>query len=494
MKLDKRIYGWLILLGFLLTYLLLPSNNNSIDSWCFAGYVKQNENLFLPHHLLYNALGFVWVKALGFLGIDTLKLLIVLNSLFAVATLYILKLILSLLGLTDKRILVWIAFAGSSWAIMRYATENETYIVPLFFSLLGSFFFIKYLKQENRKYIFLSGFFAAIACLFHQVMFFWWLSLLVGVIFKKDIKSFLIFAFTAFIVPASYLLVISIYYNLPLTLASILHFTFSDYYSGAAEISLGINCFILTVISIIRSFFQVHGYIANLPKINAFYIISCLIALSLFVLGFIRINRVKWSLNKLNETSVWVHSLAILLQLIFAFLSNGNAEFIVMIPILLIIVLSQIIQNEVRIIGFIALSLFVWNVSVGLIPLNTNSLDSNRTISEYILQDKNSSKCLFILFNKPCVENRVKYFSGKYPKNVMSGTQYKNIEVLKTRILSAIEKDTVVLTDIYKRPKTISRENLLLGRNIETLFDGFSIQKRDSVKTLTGKYFISEIR
>ncbi|MHC1703413.1 MAG: hypothetical protein AB9846_05845 [Tenuifilaceae bacterium] len=492
---QSNISILLVSVFFSLIYLFLPSNNNSIDAWGFASYVKQGESLFLSHHLFYNVSGYLWVQLIGLVvNVDTLKLLIILNALFAAATLYILGITLKRLNVEVNRILVWVAFAGSSWGIMRYATENETYIIPLFFSLLGSYFFVKSLKESKVISFFFSGFFAALACLFHQIMFFWWLSLVIGIAFRKKFTPVVWFALPAFLVPISYILVLIFYYNQPISIETFLHFVFRDYYSGSADVSIGLGGFMLTGISIIRTFFQVHGYLAFLPQISFWFIAAGLVSVVLLTVGVFNIKGTTWTLIKLKEQTVWIHLVALILQLFFAFLSNGNAEFLVMIPILLVLILSQITQKEVRMIGFLSAGMLIWNISFGLIPLNNFSVDSNRFVSEKVLESQtNQKKSLFIVFNKPAVENRVKYYTGNYPKNVISGFQFNDIKSAQERIILALEGDTIVITDCINRPKTLSRETILIQTNANELFFGFETTMTDSVETLSGNYFLYRI-
>jgi len=457
--------------------------------------VKGGEGLFRSHHLFYNAIGFVWVGFVHqFINIDTLKLLILLNALFAAATLFILGKTLRLLGVEGKRLAIWIAFTGGSWAIMRYATENETYIIPLFFSMLGSYFFIKSLKANNPSNYFYSGLFAAIACLFHQIMFFWWISLLVGVAYRKKPKPLAWFTLPALIVPVSYVLVLVLSAKQPLTLEGLMRFVFRDYYSGAAGVSLGVSSMMFTAIGIVRSFFQVHGYFAILVRFSSLYIMGGVFAIGLLIAGFVGLKQVQWNFTRLKDLPVWVHLIAIILQLLFAFLSSGNVEFMVMIPILLAIVLSQMVQNEVRFFGFIVAGMVVWNLILGLIPLNRYSLDSNSRMSKNVLESQaNGTKQLFVLFNKPGVENRVKYYTGDYPLNVVSGIQYDSTAILKQRINIAIENDTIVFTDCIDRPTTLSRETIVIPKSGNDLFGGYNQRKVDSIQTLTGKYYLTAI-
>lgn len=477
---------------FFLLYLVFLTNNSSIDSWGYAAYISQGENLFLSHHLFYNAHGFLWVKLIGLaFSIDTLKLLIVVNALFAAATLYILGKTLQLLRVEAKKVVVWVAFAGGSWAIMRFATENENYIIPIFFSMLGSYFFFRSMKDNRMLMFFYSGLFASIACLFHQVMFFWWLSLLIGIAFNRKSKPIIWYAAPAIIVPLAYILVLVFYYSQPLSLDALMRFVFRDYYSGAAGVSTGLGGFIFFFISLFRTFFQVHGYIANLFHFSLLFYFGGLAAAILLLFSFIKLWKTRWNWVNVKEQVVWVHLLAITLQLLFALLSSGNTEFMVMIPMLLAIVLSQIAENEYRFIGLLATGMLVWNLSFGLIPLRFYELDNTNTLAAKVLAAQKENKPqLYILFNKPRVENEVKYNVGDYPKNIISGIQRDSLCTITSRIDDALAKNIPVLTDCINRPHTISRESLVVSNDYANLFAGYKYQKVDSVQTLTGKYFL----
>ena len=54
---------------------------------------------------------------------------------------------------------------------MRYVTEGETYIIPLFFSLMASY------GASRKQSAFGCSMLAALACLFHQIHVFWWMGL-----------------------------------------------------------------------------------------------------------------------------------------------------------------------------------------------------------------------------------------------------------------------------------------------------------------------------
>ena len=186
-----------------------------------------------------------------------------------------------------------------------------------------------------------------------------------------------------------------------------------------------------------------------------------------------------------------MHLLAILLQLFFALLSSGNAEFMVMIPLLLSVVLSQIMKNEIKFIGLITFAMFVWNLSFGLIPLKIYNLDNNRAIAAQVIKhQKESNQPLYVLFNRPRVENEVEYSLGFCPQNLITGIQYEAIDIIKERIDSALLKGVLVYTDCVNRPKTLSRETLTITNTFEEQFSEYTFKKADSINTLTGKYYL----
>ena len=336
MKLPKTLENITLLLFIaivFLFYVYLPTHNSTIDAYYYASCIKYGNELFLPHHLFYNWLGYIAFKFSSWLNlnIDPLAMMKFVNALFATGCLYIFYLILKKLNYLFSEILPAILIVGFSFGIWRFATENENYIIPIFLSLTGSLLFINFLKKQNNTSLFLSGFMASLACLFHQIHFFWWFGLLLGTIFiTRKFKYVLLFAIPALIVPVSYLLVIPLYYKMPLTYFNIIHFVFHDFYTGGVTTTIGLNNFYMTGISFIRTFFQVHGILIILIKNSWVYVIPILtlIGLSTYIL-FKNKNFVRRKVSS-NQSFIYVHLTIFILQLAFAFYSVGNAEFMVM--------------------------------------------------------------------------------------------------------------------------------------------------------------------
>ena len=90
--------------------------------------------------------------------------------------------------LTEKQVVIITCLSGLSFSVVRYATENETYIVPLFFALLASYNYLKFITTGRNRYALYAGIWAAISVLFHQTYIFWWLGLLIGFMIEKRKK------------------------------------------------------------------------------------------------------------------------------------------------------------------------------------------------------------------------------------------------------------------------------------------------------------------
>ncbi|MFY8035086.1 MAG: hypothetical protein ACOVMN_11245, partial [Flexibacteraceae bacterium] len=125
------------------------------------------------------------------------------------------------------------------------------------------------------------------------------------------------------------------------------------------------DTFLLWLIGIGRSFIQVHGYFAMLPGLDMkWYLAFTLLPLALLYLVW-----QLWVTKKnarVSPTNLgWILPS---LLLAFSFYSGGNAEFLVGLPIALLLWLQPTLEgNLLRNIG---LWILAWNVSLGLAPLN----------------------------------------------------------------------------------------------------------------------------
>lgn len=475
----------LVIVFFLLVYILGANTNSSLDAWAYAAQVSQGRDLFQPHHLLYNLLGYIWVSSINlFIAADTLILLKILNAIFAASGLFVLSKILAQINPQSTKNFWLVVLTGSSWGVMRFATENEAYIVPIFFALLGTYFFVTDNKPNN---IILSGFFVALSALFHQVMFFWWFGLLMSIVFRWKLKDFLLFSIPAIIVPLVYSVVV--YLNSEIfSISALLHFVFSDYYSGSAGIDFGWKAILLLFINLIRSFIQVHGYILNLGYIFWIFGLVCFL-----IIGFASIKLVfSFKSAKIREKKLlWVISLTMLLHIVFASLSGGNAEFLVMIPVLLAITLSFFDGISKYAIGFFASGIFFWNLIIGTIPLKFLRLDDSEMVVNHI--KNNEVKSVYILNNLPRIENELDYRQINSNHILIKSTALSS-QVFRDSLNSLLLKGLDVYTDSYMIPFTISRDRIVRGGDSEyRLLDQYEKVPIDSMSTITGKYLLVKV-
>lgn len=474
---NIQILGIFMIIG--LFYFLFPTNNSGIDAYAYAAQVKYSKDLFQPHHLLHNPLNFFILEILSFLNIriDPLLLGKVLNSLFAVSSGYVLYLILSFFNQGKTVNLLFVLIVCFSFNTWRFGTENEVYIEPVFFSLLGSYFFLKYIKSEHIKYVWLTGIFSATACLFHQIHFFWWFGLSIGWFFYKNyLRNVFIYFGLAAIVPLIYIAVIYYYLNQDVTFENALHFTLRDYFKGTADSNFSLKALIMIPISFIRSFIQVHPVILALIKSNWFF---CL-PLILFALILMYALKTKaFRIKKISSQYPGFHQghiIILILHLLFAVYAKGNVEFMVMIPFLAAILMVNRIKFTPAFLMCTVLILFIWNFSYGIFPNHYYKMNHDERFLNYMI--KNPEK-IYVLKN---YDTRSKYFylTGKDDnENLLIFEKLRIHEVD-----SLIQKNKSIITDVIDYPEILNRQKIMNGHED----DFFHTYSKDLIFQFPGFY------
>jgi hypothetical protein len=468
--------GWIAITLMGLLYILLPSVNHTGDSFYYANDIRSGNTLFLPHHLLYNALYFLLAKIVC--AANVIRFISLMNALFAIGCLCLMKEILSVFS--DKKTYVWtLIFLGSCFGFMRYATTGETYIVPLFFSLWAS------RTALFSKSVFLTGLIAAIACLFHQIHFFWWLGLLFFILAtskEKRFKAFILYGIASCIVPIAYWLV---FYFTENDSATIFDYILHDYvhYSGV-EFSIKAKTFLLTPISFIRTFYQVHGYM--LPLIQKFWFLAAFVLGSgaLAILGCFRLKHCSKATDICfrEKRFAQAHLIIFLLQLLFAFISDGNAEFMVMLPFALALFVFIRYRFQRFPMYTFALSVFIWNLSFGVVPYHFLELIPEPAISRYV---KSHSDEVYYLMDKHTVLMQLEY------ENPDESFCVYNIEPNNRLILdSLLQSNHSVISDILT-PRAASRASLVLSAS--DLVSDYHIQIQDTIPFDLGIVVLSRI-
>lgn len=482
---------------FLFLYLLFPTNNSSIDGWGYAEEIKNGYNLFRAHHLFYNIFGYILISAINFIGFhpDILAFMKITNAITGFFALIMLNSILKNLSFVFKNPdsvqinnNLWLFFVGSSFGFWRFTIENEVYIIPILLSLIATYYFISFLKENNNKYILYTSFFASLAPLFHQIHIFWWIAIFVGIaIHTKKWNNIFSFIAISLIIPTSYFLVILFIENQNLTLNNITNFILSEYISGNADTTLDYRNFLLSPISFIRSFYQVHGnillFLKHFPALYIFVTASLLLALkSLFYL-----KKIKVKPNRSNDILLIVTSLAFILHLLFAIFSHGNAEFMVVLIPLLVIIIEQLFTIPRKVLISIALSMFIWNMSLAIIPNNRLNFNNEIEVAKYIKENSNS---IYLLNEKNIVEN---IFYYKYGYSIEDSI-FQLSNKLDYQQLASFQNDSLTIySDAFSKNRPLSRATIINGFEIDNKIK--IVEKGNLViESFYGNYTLDKIK
>lgn len=480
---SRSPYYCFLILG--LVYLLFPTQNANIDSWYYAACVKHNHELINSHHLLYNLIGRGWYNFLSFFlnDIEAINALNRMNAIAATLILFVFYHILLLLSKETKQALWLSLFCGVSFGFMRYATDAETYILPLLFSLVSTYFFMR----ENMKYHLLwSALFSVIAILIHQLHLWWALAMAASLLLRKpfSLKSFLRFSLLFLLVP----LVYYVAYLGSGSGFSFWGFIIGEYGKGNAGLDISLKSLGLTFINLIRSFIQVHGQIFDIFRSNP-YIYSII---ATFLLGlkiyFLKTGKLRARISRLPTKSLFsgLFLLSFVFHLLFAFVSSGNAEFMVMLPFLLVLYLASKYSFSNSSVITLAILIFVWNMATAIIPTRISDLNRVDRQVEFTLQHPDD---YFVWKHKPLVENIITYKNG-------FGNQFAFIP-LTEESLSVIDlvvsNKANVYTDYCNPVTAFSRESFLTENGY--LLGHFRLIEKNTWENINGEnhiYLISK--
>ena len=357
----KKSIIWFLVIYTIIRLVFLPVQHTG-DGWGYACEIIKGD-LFSPHHILYKPLMYILYKALSVIqiNINPIQLFSTINILLGSFSLLVFYKILN----TFKpyfQLNFWLTFLlAFTFGFLRYSSENETYILPLFMSLMGTYYYFK--GHLNLAILFLS-----LAVLCHQIHVFWLIAFLLPQKNKTYNK----------LLPVSSIGSISIiyicyafYYNIPWY-----SLPFYDVHQGLVNVEPGIMNFIMTPISFIRTFFQIHGNVKDLMILHPLNFIFILMAI---ICGFIFLINVK-QIHQINIRIIQFFKrpkinfgnpifIAFILHLGFAFYSVGNAEFMVILPFLLIIwQYERITQLSLMFVHYMGMSLLIWNFTFFVIP------------------------------------------------------------------------------------------------------------------------------
>lgn len=467
----KRFPSVIVILGIFVLYTIFYSQNPSTDAWAYAYAAKSGVDLFSPHHLLYSAFGYVILKVFAFTHVEPIFLLQFFNTIFATLCLFVVRAMLRRIHKTEYFIISAVLFLGSSFGFLRFAIDNECYIIPLFFNLSALYFMQSFLMETKAYKTILMGIFLSLGCLFHQIVILTWICFAVALLFVEKKRYFLYFFLVSLSVPLVYW---SVNYSISqdASLYSLYSFVLHDYLTGYAEPPQIKTILLFAPISIVRSFVQIHGYMFDIIK--EYPVCSALVigtSLLFFVYGVTRFRAIKKRDFVLFHERRFVRLVwcLMILNLLFALLSNANAEFMILIPFVVILLLSYYFNN-IQFVFCFAVALLCWNTYFALLPYHKTDFNRDRNILEFV---HNNSDEVYILKSKPQIENMYNYYYGENTPKLIS------YDRLKKEDLQELE-NTCVYTDVLE-DKPVSRASMLGEEHKEKSF-GYCFEIQDSTK------------
>ncbi|MEE1021122.1 MAG: glycosyltransferase family 39 protein [Bacteroidales bacterium] len=461
----KYNYSYLAVIGFAILYIFFLSNNPTSDSYSYAYSSLHGEELLRPHHLLYCWISRLFFQLFAFTHLEPMTLFQLFNAIMAASTLLVFRRIIKRVNRNENFIFSAILFCGACFGFMRFATDNEAYILPLFFSMLSIYYLQVFLAENTALRLLKMSLSIVIACLCHQLSILVYISLFIGLLLNKRGKYVLYFIVVSLIIPIVYAICCFLETN-QLTLSGLFSFVLHDYVQGYAQSPELKQVLLLSVINLIRTFLQVHGNLFVL--IDYFFVLFIfffVLIFSFFVLGIVNLVKNKKHTPSLYNEKRFVIILWLILALsfLFAALSNGNAEFMILIPFILIMLYSHYFANHKAML-FIGLAFLLWNTCFALIPQKFCKFSCNEEIVEIM---KTHPDATFVLIDKPASENLYlyKYSKENMPK-VIYAHKYNEEEI----------KSKKIITDVIGAKSPLSRSSLLNTCEID-----FKEYKKDSL-------------
>ncbi|UOG75581.1 hypothetical protein MTX78_03070 [Hymenobacter tibetensis] len=509
---------WLLVGVLTALCLLLPTHNSTLDAWYYAACVRHSHELLLPHHLLHNIVGWLWVQALPN-SVDTLMALKALNALAFGACLVVLRSLLRRVGGIGAPVAGWLLVVGSSFGMLRFATENETYILPLLLSLLASRSWWQAITEGGSKHWLLAGTWAVGAVLLHQIHAGWWLALLAGTVAANGSRKWqktLLYALPALLVPLAYAAALPSW-NLPFTPTAFWRFVFHDLYAGQAGAPPSGRTLLLTAVNLVRTFGQMHGSTLALlrrwPMLSGIGLLSAgLMALAGLKLWQAQRQAARHRASALNQAAQsgngvaakrlfgWVHAVALLLQVGCALWAEGNAEFMVMVPALLALLLVNRPAMPAAL-PWAGASLLLWNLAFGLVPAHLLQLTHAAALLTRVQQDP---AAWWLLADPNLVLNQLHYHTGQPvgPPNVLPAPALlvkrpgQSPAQFRAWLAARRAAGQRVYTDALDGPGLLDRARITQGgpEAHRALLAGYHLARVDSLPSSFGPVYLTEIQ
>jgi hypothetical protein len=168
---EKRWAETVTVWGFALLFYVATGADNLTESHDAIYFLQEIESgqLFHAHHLLYNALGALWIALVETIGFsrDSADQVRFLDTMFGAGVLTVFfRIVRDRFGGTRRLAAALTGCLGVSFGLWFYATTVEVYVVPLFFVLLCIHLMLA--RSASTKVWAWLGLFHALAIVFHQ--------------------------------------------------------------------------------------------------------------------------------------------------------------------------------------------------------------------------------------------------------------------------------------------------------------------------------------
>ncbi len=347
------------------------------------------------------------------------------------------------------------------------------------------------MKREpasSFRWLFLAGLCAAMAILYHQLHLGWWLGLAWGIWRLHGMKGLWRYSLPAIWIPVGYGLAFFSTHSATNS-STFTQFVLSDFYEGSASVGISPFSLVLTGINLIRSFVQVHGTVwQQLSEMPWLWCLPLMLLGWGISLGISRPWQRPPSADYWQERWRRIFTLIALIHLGLAFLSAGNAEFMVMLPFLVPIVISRWIRLRGWAVGVGAFVLLIWNIIFGVWPQHTKDYYQHGQLVELIRQKPQAG---YLLRDKNEIENRLYFETGlSQGFNLYPAHRYwDRVHALDS--LGALHP--ALMTDDLDKPLPTSRASLLQKEREDKIGDTYQVMAIDTLEGWIGTYHLFQL-
>jgi hypothetical protein len=387
-----------------LVYYFFPSHEPETDSYSIASAIKNKQPLIYPHHLLFKFIPYGFISLLklfspkNFEVIEALRVYnVLIGSFNAVLIFLILKKTTYNHFISLLLLCFLIVFGHGIW---RFSSVLEVYATLIFFILLSI------LMYEYKKYT-LSIFIGIIGLFIHQLAILWLISLFISlIIFKKRFNYLITFIIGIFVfLFIAYYAFLSIEYLYPNY--SFLEFNLYSYLHHQGSFKIEFQDLVLLVVNSLRSLYFIDlSFIQNLSlyqKILYFLLIT--ISLSSFLFTFLK------NIKNINNN----YFIYLIFIIVFGFMSKGNAEFLILIPLIVVLCFCSLNVSLNPKILFLAL-LPMLIVNIWGVYYHKSHPKPYHKLYEFAKKNKDSK---LITQYAPQLLNISEYYDGKPNRNIM---------------------------------------------------------------------------